>query len=134
MSHLNLEQIVWDRFSCLDPFQEQWMDELPFWEEYTAAFFRSNGIEYRSEHSNVRECLQAEDRAPFVNMVEALLPRLAEKTVLTDVDFVLLAHWMPDLHLGSSVTNFAMHQLGLTKAFGFAISDRGLSAPFFAMD
>src|SRR5260370_40721871 len=67
-------------------------------------------------------------------MAEALLTRLARNAVLTDVDFVLLAHWLPDLHLGSSVTNFAMHHLGLGKAFGFAISDRGLSAPFFALD
>jgi hypothetical protein len=110
------------------------MDDLEYWEDYTAAFFRSNGIDYRSEDSNVLSWLQAEDRAPFVKMVEALLPRLGKKAVLSDVDFVLLAHWMPDLHLGTSVTNFAMHQLGLTKAFGFAISDRGLSAPFFALD
>ena len=47
---------------------------------------------------------------------------------------MLLAHWLPDLHLGTSVTNFAMHTLGLTDSFGFAISDRGRSAPLFALD
>jgi hypothetical protein len=69
-----------------------------------------------------------------VKMAEVLLTRLATNTVLNDVDFVLLAHWLPDLHLGSSVTNFAMHHLGLDNAFGFAISDRGLSAPLFALE
>jgi hypothetical protein len=132
--HLSLQHIVWDRFGCLEPCQPAWLDEQPYWEDYTAAFFRSNGLEYHAEDSNVREWLQAADRAPFVKMAEVLLTRLATNTVLDDVDFVLLAHWLPDLHLGSSVTNFAMHHLGLGKAFGFAISDRGLSAPFFALD
>lgn len=36
--------------------------------------------------------------------------------------------------MGTSVTNFMMHELGLSDCFGFAISDRGLSAPFFAFD
>jgi hypothetical protein len=132
--HLSLKHITWDRFGCLEPCQPGWLDELPYWEDYTAAFFRSNGLQYHAEDSNVKEWLEAEDRAPFVKMAEVLLTRLATKTVLNDVDFVLLAHWLPDLHLGSSVTNFAMHHLGLDKAFGFAISDRGLSAPFFALD
>jgi hypothetical protein len=132
--HLSLQQLVWDRFCCLEPCQPGWLDDLPYWEDYTAAFFRANGLEYQAEDSNVKEWLKAEDRAPFVKMAEVLLTRLATNTVLNDVDFVLLAHWLPDLHLGSSVTNFAMHHLGLDKAFGFAISDRGLSAPFFALD
>jgi hypothetical protein len=132
--HLSLQQVVWDRFDCLEPCQPSWLDELPYWEDYTAAFFRSNGLEYRAEDSNVKGWLEARDRAPFVRMAEVLLTRLATNTVLNDVDFVLLAHWLPDLHLGSSVTNFAMHHLGLDEAFGFAISDRGLSAPFFALD
>jgi hypothetical protein len=132
--HLSLQQIVWNRFGCLEPCQPGWLDELPYWEDYTAAFFRSNGLEYHARDSNVKGWLEAADRAPFVRMAEVLLTRLATNTVLHDVDFVLVAHWLPDLHLGSSVTNFAMHHLGLDKAFGFAISDRGLSAPFFALD
>jgi hypothetical protein len=132
--HLSLQQIVWDRFGCLEPSEPGWLDDLPYWEDFTAAFFRSNGLEYHAGDSNVKEWLEAEDRAPFVKMAEVLLTRLATNTVLNDVDFVLLAHWLPDLHLGSSVTNFAMHHLGLDNAFGFAISDRGLSAPFFALD
>ena len=132
--HLNLEHIVWDRFGCLEPCQARWLDDLSYWEDYTAAFFQANGRAYAPEDSNVRGWLQAADRAPFVRMADVLLSRLAAQTVLDDVDFVLLAHWLPDLHLGTSVTNFAMHRLGLRSAFGFAISDRGLAAPLVAFD
>jgi hypothetical protein len=131
---LDLEHIVWDRFGCLEPCQPEWLDDLSYWEDYTAALFQSNGRAYRPEDSNVRGWLQAADRAPFVRMAEVLLSRLAARAVLDDVDFVLLAHWLPDLHLGTSVTNFAMHHLGLRTAFGFAISDRGPAAPFVAFD
>jgi hypothetical protein len=131
---LNLEHIVWDRFGCLEPCQPEWLDDRSYWEDYTAAFFRANGRTYRPEDSNVSGWLQAADRAPFVRMAEVLLSRLAARACLRDVDFVLLAHWLPDLHLGTSVTNFAMHRLGLNSAFGFAISDRGLTAPFVAFD
>ena len=132
--HLNLEHIVWDRFGCLEPCQPGWLDDLSYWEDYTAAFFQSNGRAYRAEDSNVRGWLEAQDRAPFVRMAQVLLSRLAAQTVFHDVEFVLLAHWLPDLHLGTSVTNFTMHHLGLEAAFGFAISDRGLAAPFVAFD
>jgi hypothetical protein len=132
--HLNLEHIVWDCFGCLEPCQPRWLDDLSYWEDFTAAFFRSNGRVYTSQDSNVREWLQAADRAPFVKMAEILLTRLAARAALKDVEFVVLAHWLPDLHLGTSVTNFTMHRLGLKTAFGFAISDRGLSAPLVALD
>lgn len=131
---LSLRHFVWERFNSLDPFQPHWMDELPYWEDYTSAFLRSNGSECRSQDCNVKEWIQAEDRAPFIKMAQVLLSRLVDQTCLTDVDFVLLAHWLPDLHLGTSVTNYAMHHLGLSSGFGFAISDRGLSAPFFALE
>jgi hypothetical protein len=132
--YLNLEHIVWDRFGCLEPCEPRWLEDLTYWEGYTAAFFQSNGLTYRPEDSNVRGWLQAEDRAPFVQMAEILLSRLTAQIALDDVEFVLLAHWLPDLHLGTSVTNFAMHRLGLQNAFGFAISDRGTAAPFVAFD
>jgi hypothetical protein len=131
---LNLTHIVWDRFGCLEPWQQSWNDQRSYWEDYTAAFFRSNGTEYRFADSNVSEWMGAADRAPFVKMAEALLERLRNRTLLHDLDMLLLAHWLPDLHLGSSVTNLAMHHLGLSNACGFAISDRGLSAPLFALD
>jgi hypothetical protein len=126
--------MVWDRFGCLEPWQQNWIDQLSYWEDYTTAFFRSNGMKYRCADSNVKEWMGAVDRAPFVKMAETLLERLKHQTVLNDVDIILLAHWLPDLHLGSSVTNYAMHHLGLIHACGFAISDRGLSAPLFALD
>ena len=78
--------------------------------------------------------LQAPDRAPFAHMVGQLLPELEKRTNLDDIDLVLLAHWLPDLHLGTSVTNYALHRLGLNNGFGFAISDRGPSAPLFALN
>jgi hypothetical protein len=131
---LSLRQIVWSRFDCLEPLPQYSREDILYWEDYTAAFFRSNGMAYQPEDSNVQQCLQAQDRTPFVGMAEALLKRLTDCAVVDDVDFVVLAHWLPDLHLGSSVTNFAMHYLGLKSAFGFAISDRGLSAPLFALD
>jgi hypothetical protein len=131
---LNLGHIVWDRFGCLEPCPEDWREAVPYWEDYTATFFRSTGREYRVADSNVKAWLEAGDRAPFVRMADVLLSRLSQRAATNDVDFVLLAHWLPDLHLGTSVTNFAMHQLGLRGAFGFSISDRGLSAPFFAFE
>jgi hypothetical protein len=131
---LDVERIVWQRFGCLEPSQPEWLHDLAYWEDYAAAFFRSNGRTYGPERSNVRGWLEAADRAPFVRMADVLLTRLASQADLRDVDFVLFAHWLPDLHLGTSVTNFAMHRLGLRTAFGFAISDRGLAAPFVAFD
>jgi hypothetical protein len=126
--------IVWDEFHGLEKAEPQWLDQIDYWEQYTAAFFRSNGLTYRPEDSNVHNWLQSSDRAPFASMADALLSRLADQTDLSAIDFILLAHWLPDLHLGTSVTNFAMHRLGLNDCFGFAISDHGLSAPFFALD
>jgi hypothetical protein len=131
---LKLTHQVWDRFGCLEPWKESWIDQRAYWEDYAAAFFRSDGNKYRCSDSNVSKWMGAADRAPFVKMGEALLGRLKNRTALNDLDIILLAHWLPDLHLGSSVTNYAMHHLGITSACGFAISDRGLSAPLFALD
>jgi hypothetical protein len=134
MLHLDPKHIVWNRFGCLEPPLQNWTEAVTFWEDYTTAFFRSNGIPYAPHESNVKECIQETDRASFVKMAEVLLARLADVTVLRDVELVLLAHWLPDFHLGTSVTNFAMHYLNLEGAFGFAISARGLSAPLFALE
>lgn len=132
---LDISAIVWDRFDGLEPREDKWAGDKNFWESFNAAFFASNGMVYDPERdSNVEAWVTAEDRAPYANMVAALLPRLAENHDLTGVDMVILAHWLPDLHLGSSVTNYAMHFLGLDNARGFAISDRGVTAPFFALD
>lgn len=127
--------IVWSRFDGLEPPEPDWDGHHAFWEEFTRSFFHANGLAYDpASDSNVARWLSAPDRAPFAAMVAALLPRLAERERLDDADMVMLAHWLPDLHLGTSVTNFAMHRLGLTDCVGFAVSDRGLSAPLFALD
>lgn len=132
--YLNTQHIVWDEFGGLEPPQEEWREQFAYWEDYVEKFFHSNGMDFEPADLNVEPWLMSDDRAPFAGMVEQLLPRLADKTGLKDTDAILFAHWLPDLHLGTSVTNFAMHKLELNNCFGFAISDRGLSAPFFAFD
>lgn len=128
-----IEEIVWDEFTCLEPPEPKWLEELEYWEEFVELFFQSNGIEYSSEKSNVREWLVSKERAPFVKMAEVLIDRLSDFEN-SQLDYVFLAHWLPDVHLGTSVTNFAMHKLGVNRAFGIAFSDSGLEAPFIALD
>lgn len=132
--YINPQHIVWDEFAGLELPKEEWREQFAYWEDYVEKFFQSNGMRYDPADSNVENWLMSDDRAPFAGMVEQLLPRMAERTVLEGTDAILFAHWLPDLHLGTSVTNFAMHKLGLRDCFGFAVSDRGLSAPFFAFD
>ncbi|WP_391349662.1 hypothetical protein [Azospirillum sp. A23] len=125
--------IVFREFAGLEPVEPDWRKDVAYWEDYNAKFFGSNGLTYTAADSNVASWLQAPDRAPFAFMVRDLLPALERRTDLSDIDFVLLAHWLPDLHLGTSVTNYALHRLGLENGFGFAISDRGRSASLFAV-
>jgi hypothetical protein len=127
------KSIVWGTFAGLEPPVTDWSGQIDYWEDYTRRFFRSNGKDYAPGDSNVVRWLTATDRAPFANMLQALLPALSERADLADVDLVIFAHWLPDIHLGTSVTNLALHSLGLEKGLGFAISDRGRSAPLFAM-
>jgi hypothetical protein len=131
---LDLATVVFDEFGCLEPAEPRWLAEKDYWEDFNARFFRSNGLDYGPELSNVDTWLTAPDRAPYAFMARELLSRLGRTTALDDIEFVLLAHWLPDLHLGTSVTNFVQHQLGLSHAFGFAISDRDRSAPLFALN
>ncbi|NIZ12597.1 hypothetical protein [Phaeobacter sp. HF9A] len=132
---LSRDSLLADVFETLEQVDPNWLDQQDYWEDYNARFFQSNGLTYsRSEDSNVTTWLTAPDRASFAAMSDVLLEQLQARCNLGDIDLVLLAHWTPDLHLGSSVTNFALHKLGLVDGFGFAISDRGLSAPFYALD
>ncbi|MGL6209188.1 MAG: hypothetical protein ACRC14_05085 [Paracoccaceae bacterium] len=131
---LDPRHIAHAEFAGLDAAQPAAPEDLAYWEDFNHRFFRSNGLGYEASDTNVRAWLGAPERASFSAMVDALLPRLAEQVDVSDIDFIILAHWLPDLHLGTSVTNFAMHKLGLTDSFGFAISDRGRSAPLFALD
>ncbi|PLP59152.1 hypothetical protein CYK37_11780 [Mesorhizobium loti] len=125
--------IVCGTFGGLEPAAAPVVDKVDYWEDYTRRFFKSNGRDYTESESNVVRWLSADDRAPFVEMVRALLPILSSRADLSNIDLVILAHWLPDIHLGTSVTNFALHTLELTEGLGFAISDRGASAPLFAL-
>ncbi|MDW6001383.1 hypothetical protein [Vibrio mangrovi] len=132
---INQQQIIWDTFGNLETFNPEWLEQQDHWEDFIAAFFKSNGLAYDSNMSRVETCIRAEDKAAFASMFEQLLPRLRQSTDLSDVDTVILAHWTPDLHLGTSVVNYVIHSLELgEQSFGLAISDRGLSAPFMALD
>ncbi|HHQ4530369.1 TPA: hypothetical protein ACSP1Y_004184 [Aeromonas hydrophila] len=133
---LNPAQIACDTFGNLETFDSQWLTQYEHWEGFMEAFFESNGLEYSREYdSRVKECIEAEDKSAFSSMIDVLLPRLAGTTAFDDVNTVLMAHWTPDLHLGTSVVNHAIHSLNLSSdCFGLAISDRGLSAPLFALE
>ncbi|SCW88832.1 hypothetical protein SAMN02927900_06144 [Rhizobium mongolense subsp. loessense] len=130
---LDPKRIVWNTFDGLEPPIAGWQDQVDYWEDYTSRFFRSNGKDYTRDDSNVARWLTASDRAPFANMLLALLPILRERADLCDLDLVILAHWLPDIHLGTSVTNLALHSLGIDDGLGFAVSDRGRSASLFAL-
>jgi len=132
--YLNTNHIVWNEFGGLEPANPEWTNQFDYWEDYVEKFFQSNGMPFDPADSNVEQWLMSDDRAPFAGMVEELLPVLKDRVGVDDTDAILFAHWLPDLHLGTSVTNFAMYKLELDDCFGFAISDRGLSAPFFAFD
>lgn len=131
---LKLEYLDSRVFASLEPFDPAWLAERDDWERYTQALFRANGLPWQPNDSNVDQWLQAPDRASFLHMAGELLPELQAGRDLSRVALVIVAHWTPDLHLGTSVSNFLLHELGLTKALGFAISERGLSAPLFAVD
>jgi len=132
---LHPEHIIWNTFDNLEPFDPAWLDEIGHWEGYVSSFFNANGLPWDATQSNVEACIRAADKAPFVYMMDRLLPLLQEKIDCRDINVVLLAHWTPDLHLGTSVVNHVIYQLNLSEqSFGLAISDRGLSAPLFAFD
>ena len=134
-ARLDPARIVWDRFNGLESAEPAWADSQEYWQDFLSSFFRANGMAYDpARHSNVESWLAAPDRAPFASMADLLLPRLGTLDDLGDVGLLLLAHWLPDLHLGTSVTNFAMHRLGLVDCVGLAVSDCGTAAPLLAID
>lgn len=131
---LTLEHLDCRAFDGLEPVDPAWLEERDYWESYIAALYRSNGLPWSEADSNVDVWLRAPDRAPFIMMAERLLPALRAGRDLSRVALAIVAHWTPDLHLGTSVSNYLLHELGLETALGFAISERGLSAPLFAAD
>lgn len=133
---LNPAHIACDTFGNLETFDPQWLTQHEHWEGFMQAFFESNGLTYtRESDSRVQACIDADDKAAFSSMIDVLLPKLTDITSVKDVNTVLMAHWTPDLHLGTSVVNHAIHRLNLSPdCFGLAISDHGLSAPLFALE
>lgn len=131
--YIDPARIVSSTFGGLEAAEPSWADHVEYWEDFTRRFFESNGRVYTESDSNVVRWLSADDRAPFVEMVRALLPSLSGRADLSDVDLIILAHWLPDIHLGTSVTNFALHALDLPEGLGFAISDCGPAAPLLAL-
>lgn len=133
--HITPNSLIHATFAGLEPVELSWQKDHAYWEEFNASFFAANGMPYDpAVNSNVANWVTAEDRAPFAAMADALIDQLQDRIDLTDVSTVFLAHWLPDVHLGTSVTNYVMHKLGLENAFGLAFSDRGLSAPLYALD
>ncbi|WJY13483.1 hypothetical protein PCO82_12940 [Pectobacteriaceae bacterium CE90] len=132
---LSPQHIIWDTFGQLETFNPAWVDNIPHWESYIAAFFKANGLSWDAAQSNVTSCIHAPDKASFISMFNQLLPTLRQRIDTEDIDVVLMAHWTPDLHLGTSVVNHVIYSLNLSEqSFGLAISDRGLSASLFAFD
>ncbi len=133
--HFDPALLVWGRFDGLEPVDPAWAGDVDYWEGFNAAFFAANGLPYDpARDSNVATWVSAPDRASFSDMIAALAPALQAQGRLEGVGMVVLTHWLPDLHLGSSATNFAMHHMQIPDCLGFAISDRGVSAPLFGFD
>lgn len=133
--HIAPNSLYHATFAGLETVDPAWQNDHAYWEEFNAAFFASNDMPYDPAiNSNVANWVSATDRAPFSAMADALIAELKSRVDLTDISTIILAHWLPDVHLGTSVTNYVMHQLGLSNAFGLALSDRGTSAPLYALD
>lgn len=108
--------------------------DIPHWRSYAQHFFRANGQTLSPQDDQVDAWVTSPGRASFSDMIAVLLPRLATVIDPARVKTVLMAHWTPDLHMGSSVVNAAIHQLGLSACLALAISDRGPDAGLFALD
>ncbi len=108
--------------------------DIPHWRSYAQHFFRANGQTLSPQDDQVQAWVTSPGRASFSDMITVLLPRLATVIDPARVKTVLMAHWTPDLHMGSSVVNAAIHQLGLHACLALAISDRGPDAGLFALD
>jgi len=134
MLYLDPADIVSQSFHHTDVPQPEWETDIPHWRSYVQHFFAANGEPLSQENEQVNTWITSNERAAFSDMVATLLPYLAPVVQPQRVKTVLMAHWTPDLHMGSSVVNLAIHQLGLTDCLALAISDRGPDAALFALD
>ncbi|AJC64656.1 MULTISPECIES: hypothetical protein [Dickeya] len=104
-----------------------------YWHSYASRFFASNGLDWHERLVNVQHRSQTSDMTAFISMINQLLPVYRARNDLSHIDSVLMAHWTPDLHLGSSVINYVIESLGLPACLALTISDRGPDAALFAL-
>nr|WP_283099554.1 hypothetical protein [Pseudomonas sp. MWU15-20650] len=131
---LDPADIVFQSFHQTEAPMPEWDADIPHWRSYVQHFFQANGETLSPQDDQVQAWVTSQERASFSDMIAALLPRLAAVIDTARVKTVLMAHWTPDLHMGSSVVNAAIHQLGLRACLALAISDRGPDAALFALD
>lgn len=131
---LDPADIVFQSFHHTDPAMPESDPHIPHWRSYTQHFFRANGETLSPQDDRALAWVTSTERASFSDMIAVLLPRLATVIQPARVKTVLMAHWTPDLHMGSSVVNAAIHQLGLSACLALAISDRGPDAGLYALD
>ncbi|QXH58087.1 hypothetical protein [Pseudomonas maumuensis] len=131
---LDPADIVFQSFHHTETPQPEWRAEVAHWRSYVQHFFQANGRTLSPRDDQVQAWVDSQERASFSDMISAVLPRLAAVIQPQRVKTVLMAHWTPDLHMGSSVVNAAIHQLGLSACLALAISDRGADAGLFALD
>ncbi|ACT04980.1 hypothetical protein Dd1591_0087 [Dickeya chrysanthemi Ech1591] len=104
-----------------------------YWHSYASRFFESNGLDWHERLANLQHSRQTGDLTSFINMISQLLPVYQARNDLSHIDSVLMAHWTPDLHLGSSVINYVIEELRLPACLALTISDRGPDAALFAL-
>lgn len=134
MIYLDPSEIFYRSFSFTEMTQPEWAEEISHWRSYIHSFFHSNGMQLTDDCERVDAWVNSPERAAFSDMILALLPEAQPAIVPERVRTVLMAHWTPDLHMGTSVVNAAIHALALADCLALAISDRGPDAAIFALD
>lgn len=134
MIYLDPKNIYYRSFVFTEKNQPEWQQEIPHWRSYIQHFFHSNGLQLTDEQERVDEWINSPERAAFSDMILALLPEVKPVISPERIKSILMAHWTPDLHMGTSVVNAAIHALDLADCLALAISDRGPDAALFAMD
>ncbi|MFU2318504.1 hypothetical protein [Rahnella sp. PCH160] len=134
MLYLDPDDIISQSFHHTEVPLPEWEVDIPHWRSYVQHFFAASGEPLSEKDEQVNAWISSNERAAFSDMVATLLPHLAPVVQPQRVKTVLMAHWTPDLHMGSSVVNLAIHQLGLSDCLALAISDRGPDAALFALD
>ncbi|WP_042873524.1 hypothetical protein [Dickeya poaceiphila] len=104
-----------------------------YWHSYASRFFARNGLDWHERLVNLQCSSQTSDLTSFINMIGQLLPVYQAGNDLSHIDSVLMAHWTPDLHLGSSVINYVIETLRLPACLALTIRDRGPDAALFAL-